>query len=240
MADHHNAPVHDPRNDAVTVRPDAYLDPRAAPPVGPRAAIRGTSGVEGPVSLGVRRLGAMLHGAEQMVYAVTGLMLVVALCLALASAGRLLWGGIADWTGTSATFTIIDRLLFVLMLVEILHTVHASLRSGGLSCEPFLIVGLIACVRRILVITLQLSQTTEGGRWTMAELPFFHASMLELGVLGGLIVVLIGSIRVSRASAASHQDDASLGGGLVGEVPDGRMSGNAPAGTGRATGAVCA
>lgn len=158
-----------------------------------------------PMSQGVRRLAAMLHGAEQVVYAATGLMLVAALALALAGSARLLWGGVQNWTGMAATFTIIDRLLFVLMLVEILHTVHASVRSGGLSCEPFLIVGLIACVRRILVITLQLSQMTETGRWDQSQLPLFHASMLELGVLGGLIVVLIGSIRVSRSSLAIEE-----------------------------------
>ncbi len=70
-----------------------------------------------------------------------------------------------DWTGTDSVYHIIDRLLFVLMLVEILHTVHASIRSGTLLCEPFLIVGLIACIRRILVITLETSQITQPERW---------------------------------------------------------------------------
>jgi hypothetical protein len=36
------------------------------------------------------------------------------------------------------------------MIVEILHTVRISLRSHILVAEPFLIVGLIAAVRRIL------------------------------------------------------------------------------------------
>lgn len=41
------------------------------------------------------------------------------------------------------------RLPFALMLVEILHIVHASIRTGVLRCEPFLIVALIARIRRI-------------------------------------------------------------------------------------------
>ena len=129
-------------------------------------------------------LGTALHGAEQIVYAVTGLMLVAALALTLAGGAQMLWDGAHNWHGLAATVDIIDRLLFVLMLVEVLHTVHASIRTGGLSCEPFLIVGLIACVRRILVITLDVSQVTEGTKWTVAQLPLFHASMLELTVLG--------------------------------------------------------
>jgi hypothetical protein len=41
------------------------------------------------------------------------------------------------------------------MLVEILHTVRISIRSHILVTEPFLVIGLIASIRRILVITLK-------------------------------------------------------------------------------------
>ena len=111
------------------------------------------------------------------------------------------WDGLGDWSGTAAIFEIIDRLLFVLMLVEVLHTVHASIRTGTLVCEPFLIVGLIACIRRILVITLETSQITRPEKWAAGNLQLFYASMMELGVLALLIVVLVGSIRVIRISA---------------------------------------
>ncbi len=147
----------------------------------------------------LRRGADAIHKAEQAVYATIGFMLVLALVVALAGSGKLLWDGVKDWTGTEAIFHIIDRLLFVLMLVEILHTVHASIRSGTLVCEPFLIVGLIACIRRILVITLATSQITQSESWSTGNLELFHASMIELGVLALLIVVLVGSIRVTRA-----------------------------------------
>ncbi len=140
----------------------------------------------------------IIQRAEQVVYAIIGGMLVVALLIALAGAGELMWTGMQDWTGTDSIVHVIDRLLFVLMLVEILHTVHASLRAGTLVCEPFLIVGLIACIRRILVITLETSRITQPGHWTNENLPLFHASMLELAVLALLIVVLVGSILVTR------------------------------------------
>ena len=146
-----------------------------------------------------RRSADVIQGAERGVYAIIGAMLVLALLIALAGAGNMLWAGARDWTGTDAIVHIIDRLLFVLMLVEILHTVHASLRAGTLVCEPFLIVGLIACIRRMLVITLETSRITQPGQWTADALPLFQASMVELGVLALLIVVLVGSIRVIRA-----------------------------------------
>ena len=124
-----------------------------------------------------------IHRAEQVVYAAIAVMLILALAIAIAGSGKLLWDGLADWSGTRAIFEVIDRLLFVLMLVEILHTVHASIRTGTLVAEPFLIVGLIACIRRILVITLETSQITRTDHWSSDVARLFYASMIELGVL---------------------------------------------------------
>jgi uncharacterized membrane protein (DUF373 family) len=140
----------------------------------------------------------LIQQAEQGVYVVIGAMLALALILALLGSLMLLFQGARDLSRTDAIFEIIDRLLFVLMLVEILHTVHASIRSGTLVCEPFLIVGLIACIRRILVITLETSQITQPERWGPGNMALFQASMIELGVLALLIVVLVGSIRFTR------------------------------------------
>lgn len=154
-----------------------------------------------------RRSADVIQAAERGVYAIIGAMLVVALLVALAGAGETLWSGLRDWTGTEAIVHIIDRLLFVLMLVEILHTVHASLRAGTLVCEPFLIVGLIACIRRMLVITLETSRITQPEAWNPDRLPLFHASMLELGVLALLIVVLVGAIRAIRTAPPKPGED---------------------------------
>ena len=150
---------------------------------------------------GVRLTAELMHRAEQIVYAVIGFMLVLALLIALVGSANLLVDSARDWAGTDAVYHIIDRLLFVLMLVEILHTVHASIRSGTLLCEPFLIVGLIACIRRILVITLETSQITQPEKWTVANQSLFQSSMIELGVLAALIVVLVGGIfAISRTN----------------------------------------
>jgi len=57
-------------------------------------------------------------------------------------------------------------LLIVLMLVEILHTVRISIRSHKLMiAEPFLVVGLIASIRRMLVITLEAATLSREGAW---------------------------------------------------------------------------
>lgn len=143
----------------------------------------------------------LIHLAEKVVYLAIAVLLVLTLLLALAGSGRVLWEGIQDWAGTKAIFELIDRLLFVLMLVEILNTVQASIRTRTLVCEPFLVVGLIACIRRILVITLETSQFTQPSHGDGGQMQLFWASMTELAVLGGLVVILIGSIYVTRISS---------------------------------------
>ena len=45
---------------------------------------------------------------------------------------------------------LLDRILLILMIVEILYTVQVSFREHALVPEPFLIVGLIAVVRRLV------------------------------------------------------------------------------------------
>jgi hypothetical protein len=90
------------------------------------------------------------------------------------------------------------------MLVEILHTVRISIRSHTLVTEPFLVVGLIASIRRILVITLEAATMTKEGKWTPDGASIFHASMIELGLL---VLVLVFSITLLRRSSISPDED---------------------------------
>ncbi len=47
---------------------------------------------------------------------------------------------------------LLDRVLLVLILVEIVHTVVLSLRAHRLAAQPFIVVGLVAVIRRILFL----------------------------------------------------------------------------------------
>ena len=95
----------------------------------------------------------------------------------------------------------VDRILLALMVVELLYTVQVSFREHALVPEPFLLVALIAGVRRILVITAEFS--AQDGK---DERMFQHV-MWELGLLTVLIVVLVVSLVVLRqrtSEARSH------------------------------------
>jgi uncharacterized membrane protein (DUF373 family) len=51
-----------------------------------------------------------------------------------------------------ASVALLDQILLVLILVEIVHTVVLSLRAHRLAAQPFIIVGLVAVIRRILFV----------------------------------------------------------------------------------------
>ncbi|MDR7035526.1 uncharacterized membrane protein (DUF373 family) [Methylobacterium sp. BE186] len=131
---------------------------------------------------------------EHAIYAVLGLLLAATAILALIDAAGLTFEAIHALGKAPQLLEVVDRLLFLLMLVEILHTVRVSMRSGRLTCEPFLIVGLIASIRRVLVITLQSSEIMHAKEWTAEKEALFRASMIELGVLAGLIITMVISI----------------------------------------------
>ncbi|WP_246102054.1 phosphate-starvation-inducible PsiE family protein [Methylobacterium terricola] len=134
-----------------------------------------------------------LH-TEHAIYAALGVLLALTAVMALVDAAGMTGKAILAVGGASQLLDVVDRLLFLLMLVEILHTVRVSMRSGRLTCEPFLIVGLIASIRRVLVLTLQTAEQMHATDWSPQKEALFRASMIELGVLAGLILVMVVSI----------------------------------------------
>jgi uncharacterized membrane protein (DUF373 family) len=83
---------------------------------------------------------------------------------------------------------VLDRILLIIIFVEVLYTVQVSFRQHILQPGPFLVVGLIAVTRRILVLTAELPKLAkETG-------PVFYNGMIELGLLTILIVALVISL----------------------------------------------
>jgi hypothetical protein len=79
------------------------------------------------------------------------------------------------------------------MVVEILYTVQVSFREHVLTAPPFLLVALIAAVRRIVVLTAEAHQASEKGEAA------FRAAMIELALLTVLSVGLVVCLYLVRA-----------------------------------------
>jgi uncharacterized membrane protein (DUF373 family) len=131
------------------------------------------------------------------VYVVLGLLLAVTVGALLVRGGVDLVRVIAGGVEVKAIVVLLDRILLALMVVELLYTLQVSLRQHALVPEPFLLLALIASVRRILVIT------AEFGAQTHPSDAVFQQVMWELALLTALILVLVGSVVILRR----HVDD---------------------------------
>jgi phosphate-starvation-inducible protein E len=86
---------------------------------------------------------------------------------------------------------ILNTVLLVMMTMEIVYTVAISLESHTLNAEPFLIIGVIAGIRRMLVIT---ATSTEQE----VHPEQFHNMLVELGLLAATVVALAAAICILR------------------------------------------
>lgn len=140
---------------------------------------------------------------EDVVYIGLGLMLAYSAAALLVSAGVALGRSALQGAPVPAIIDLLDRALLVLMIVELLYTVKVSFREHSLVPEPFLVVGLIAATRRILVVTAEFAHLSDQPESA------FRKAMIEIAVLTGMVLVLVVSLRMLRAQVAKEhgQDD---------------------------------
>ncbi|HSD85146.1 MAG TPA: phosphate-starvation-inducible PsiE family protein [Anaerolineae bacterium] len=129
---------------------------------------------------------------EDIVYVGLGLLLAAG-SLVLLGSGALTFGQnlIAGSLGANIV-GLLDRILLILLVVELLYTVQVSFREHILVPEPFLLVGLIAAIRRVLVLTVELAQVHQKSE------ELFWYFLVELGVLTFLIIILVVSLVLLR------------------------------------------
>lgn len=84
-----------------------------------------------------------------------------------------------------------------MLIVELLYTVQVSLREHSLVPEPFLLVGVISAIRRVLVLTAEF----DGMHQRVVITPQQFA--IELAVLTVLILALAMSLLLLRRRSAS-------------------------------------
>ena len=130
--------------------------------------------------------------AEDVIYVGLGLLLT-AIAFTLLITEVVYFGQYVSTVSLSENIVfLLDRILLIIIFVEVLYTVQVSFRQHILQPEPFLVVGLIAVTRRILVVTAEMSKLakeTQAG---------FYNAMIELGLLTLLVVALVLCLRMLR------------------------------------------
>jgi uncharacterized membrane protein (DUF373 family) len=137
--------------------------------------------------------------AEDFIYVGLGLLLA-AIAITLLITEVVYFGQYVSTVSLSENIVfLLDRILLIIIFVEVLYTVQVSFRQHILQPEPFLVVGLIAVTRRVLVLTAEMSKLakeTQAG---------FYNAMIELGLLTILVVALVLCLRMLRQQDRSSE-----------------------------------
>ncbi len=132
---------------------------------------------------GIGRLGTrLLEWAENVVYAGIATFLVLTALVCLVLAGVTTWELTTDFS-EQPILDLLDILLLVFIVVELLFAVRSTVQKRELLAEPFLLVGIIASIKEIVVLSVESAKEVGNG----AE---FDDRITEIAALGVLILLL--------------------------------------------------
>lgn len=138
--------------------------------------------------------------AEDGIYAAVGALLLVAAVVVFAVSIVNLATDAGDGV-LPAVEHLLDNLLLTFILLELSAGVRATVVSRKLVAEPFLVAGIIGAIKEIIVVSLAL------GDEATREPEKFRQAMIEIGVLGGLVLVLSAAALLSRRKEREPEED---------------------------------
>ena len=163
----------------------------------------------------VRAGSALLSITEDVIYVGVAILLTVSAVALLVSAANGLTG-LTDTAATEVVLLVLDRLLLVFIVVELLFAVRIILSKREVVAEPFLVVGIIASIKEIIILSVEAAKYVgKDGK--------FENALWEVGVLGVLVLVLsVATIMLRakerqpeegdpRAGAEARKDGEALG-----------------------------
>src|SRR5262245_23572027 len=137
-------------------------------------------------------LDAGIGRAESSIYVIVATLLAVgAVFIVVGTITDLIEGSDSRAIADAGVF-LLDRVLLLFIIAELLYTLRVVNIGERILVEPFLFIGLIAIVRKVLVVTAEAHEP--GGDMT--------GFLVQIGALAGLALVLSVSIFLLRRSAA--------------------------------------
>jgi uncharacterized membrane protein (DUF373 family) len=134
--------------------------------------------------------------AEGVIYVVVAALLVVAAVFTAVGTVVDVVEGSDSRSITDTGIFILSRVLLMFIIAELLYTLRLVNFGARILVEPFLFIGLIAVVRRVLVITAEVERNP--GRREITDF------LIQVGALAGLALVLSLSIHLLRRSAGDQ------------------------------------
>jgi len=144
-----------------------------------------------------RVVSGILDAFERIAYVAIALALSVPIVMLVFSAALSMLE-VSEVGVLETSLTVLDRVLLAFIFVELIDTVRVTVRERGIFiAEPFLLVGLIAVVRRILLLTAEIER---------ASAEEFQNMLIELGVMTGLVIVLTVALYFTRRMRVSEKE----------------------------------
>lgn len=138
---------------------------------------------------------------EDAVYVSIAVLLAVGAAVLVARAAIVLFEG-ATTSGTDPFIDTLDAILLVFIFVELLYAVRITLKERQIVAEPFLIAGILVCIKEIVVLAVKApTDYLEKG-------PEFARAMVEVGLLGVLVLVLAGTTVLLRKKENEPEENS--------------------------------
>ena len=134
---------------------------------------------------------------RDLIYILAGILLVSAALLVLINAGVSLVTAKGD-TVKSIVESTLDSLLIGFILVELLGAARQTMSVRRLVAEPFLLVGIIAAIKQMLLVSSFRGKRSVGD------------AMFEIGVLGAVVIGLaIASYVLRRREREPEEEEVA-------------------------------
>ncbi len=140
----------------------------------------------------------ILDYSQNVVYYVVALALLVTIGVLFVSVGTSILA-VFEAGPLETALAVLDRVLLISIFVELLNTIGILVRERHIVAEPFLLIGLIAVVRRILLVTAEAGQTVDQEA--------FLNLITELGVLTALVISLAAALYFTRRAERQQETE---------------------------------
>ncbi|WP_326647864.1 MULTISPECIES: phosphate-starvation-inducible PsiE family protein [unclassified Streptomyces] len=140
-----------------------------------------------------KRVQNLLKNAEDGIHLIVAALLVLlSILLTIGVVGDVVQAIQGPYREEVVVLSALDNSLILFIVAELLHTVRLTIRNRTLDAEPFLVVGMIAGVRKVLIVT---AEADKSFQWNVQG--------VELLILIGLILVMALAIYIWRRSGGT-------------------------------------
>ena len=136
-------------------------------------------------------VGMLVRRFEEAIYGIAFLLLAAAtVMVVIGTFGAVIQVVTRQVSTLEGGVLVLERTLLILIIAELAYTLRTDFLHHEIAAEPFLYIGLIATVRRMLIVTAEFEQPQSDQE--------LNRLLLELGALALLVLAIAAAIFLIR------------------------------------------